>query len=99
MELFKVEKLSEEEKTKCQSMYDHIELLKKFSDHAKPPIFDFLFGEKLGKHLFQKFVIDCKRDLLHFIGQLDEENKKILIINIVMFEPSRSWEPNLLYCL
>ena len=53
-----------------------------FSNKVNSKLLIYLFGEQLGTHLAEKFVVDCKRDLLKLFGKINSEMKFFILHQI-----------------
>ncbi len=58
-----------------QQVSSLIELSNKFNTN----LLIYLFDEKLGRHLVEKFAIECKRNLLDFLNKIDVEMKFFIL--------------------
>jgi hypothetical protein len=79
-ELFKAEAAQDidhyRKKVKGDGSFEYVEQvkqLKRLSNRMSAPMMIYLFGEQLGEHLFEKLIIDCRRDFLYFLGTLDSQ--------------------------
>ena len=57
---------------------DHIELLNTFDDNATPEIFQQIFGEHIGKHLWDKYIRNCSGSICWLYRYLDDGNREKL---------------------
>lgn len=51
-----------------------------FQNKATIKTFEYLFGEQ-AERLWKHFVLDCKRQYVHFLTYLTQEQKNELIVN------------------
>lgn len=54
---------------------DQVTQLERLSINMSGKTLVYLFGDLLGAHLWEKFVIECQRNLLHFFRRLTSEYK------------------------
>lgn len=57
------------------SYVDQVTQLERLSINMSGKTLIYLFGDLLGTHLWEKFVVECQRNLLHFFRQLTSEYK------------------------
>jgi hypothetical protein len=56
----------------------HIELLNKFDDNATEEIFEQIFGETIGKHLWNKYIRSSSGFICVLYRYLDDNNREKL---------------------
>lgn len=88
-ELFKAEAAQDidhyRKKVKGDGSFEYVEQVKqlqRLSNKMSGRLMVYLFGEQLGEHLFEKFVNDCKRDFLLFLGKLESETAFFLLYEL-----------------
>lgn len=59
-----------------------VKVLTKFSRNLSQPLLVYMFGEQLGEHLFEKFAVQCRRDVLCFLPTLSDEYKFFILYEI-----------------
>lgn len=56
-----------------------IQLLLDFESLANQPTFRMIFGDFVGDHLWMKYSVNYKANVLNFYRSLDSENSDLLI--------------------
>ena len=56
----------------------HINTLNTFDDNAAPEIFQQIFGEHIGKHLWDKYIRNCSGSICWLYRYLDDGNREKL---------------------
>lgn len=56
-----------------------VDQLEKLSNKINLSMLVYLFGERLGTHLAEKFVIECNRNLLSFLSRLHYEYRVFIL--------------------
>lgn len=83
--------LPEDKQKELQTDFQRVKKLQEFSNKANQKLFVFLFGEHMGQHYWEKFVLTYKRDICAFIGYIDDEPASVLFTNIFyQKDPHRS---------
>jgi len=59
-----------------------VEQLEKLSINMSGRMLVYMFGDQLGTHLFEKFVIECHRNLLYFLRQLTSEYRFFILYEL-----------------
>lgn len=79
-ELFKAEAAEDidhyRKKVKGDGSFEYVEQVKqlrRLESKMSRRMLIYLFGTQLGEHLIEKFVNDCRRDFLYFLGKLDSQ--------------------------
>lgn len=62
-----------------------VEQLERLSIRMSGHTLSYLFGEQLGTHLWEKFVTECHRNLLHFFRHLTSEYRFF-----ILYEPKNN---------
>jgi hypothetical protein len=89
--------LPEEKRVSVATFYQNLKLLIEFSNKANEKLFIYLYGERLGKHLWIQFrKID---NLFTFLNYLDIENRDILLANVYGYDRKVSAHPLYSKCL
>ena len=53
-----------------------------FSNKVNYNLLVYMFGDKVGSHLAEKFAIECKRDILMFLKKIDSQMKFFILHQI-----------------
>ena len=56
--------------------------LEKLSINMSGRMLTYLFGDQLGEHLAEKFVVECHRNLLYFLRQLTSEYRFFILYEL-----------------
>lgn len=59
-----------------------IDDLIRFSNKVNSNLLIYMFGKKIGNHLAEKFVYECRRDLLLFLNKIDSEMRFFILHQI-----------------
>ena len=70
------------EENELRSYFSQIDELMKLQNHLSLRVCVKLFDEQLGTHLFEKFVENSDRNILHFLNSLDSEYKCFLLLQL-----------------
>lgn len=62
---------------------DITDKLQEFSSKLSAPVLIKMFGEQIGYHLMDKFVSECRRDLLLFFNKIDSNYRAYIIHCII----------------
>lgn len=83
--MIKYKEQSEDIQKQLRTAYQSVDLLRKFGNKCTPKYFQMIFGED-GTRLWEKFVIDCNRDIYKFQTYLTQEQLSDLYANIHLNE-------------
>lgn len=61
---------------------DQVTQLEKLAIGINHKMMVYLFGERMGDHYWQKFAVECSRDLLRFFRQLHHEARFFIIYEL-----------------
>lgn len=61
---------------------DQVTQLEKLEINLSHRMMTYLFGERLGDHNWQKFSVECNRNLLRFFRQLHHEARFFIIYEL-----------------
>lgn len=61
---------------------EQVKQLRRLSNQMSRNMLVYLYGIQLGEHLFEKFVNDCQRDFLLFLGKLESETAFFLLYEL-----------------
>lgn len=61
---------------------DQVKQLQRLSNKMSGRLMVYLFGEQLGEHLIEKFVVECNRNLLNFLDKLDSQIKFYILYEL-----------------
>lgn len=56
--------------------------LQRLSNNMNSPMLVYLFGEQLGNHLAEKFVVQCNGNLLNFLCKLTTEIRFFILYSL-----------------
>ena len=56
----------------------HFDMLNTFDDNATEEIFEQIFGEFIGKHLWDKYIRNCSGSICWLYRYLDDNNRERL---------------------
>lgn len=56
--------------------------LERLSSHLSGNMLTYLFGDQLGSHLAEKFVVQCNRNLLFFLPKLTSEYRFFILYEL-----------------
>lgn len=86
--------LKDERKKELKNVFKDISKLIEFRNKVTPRLFVFMYGDRSGPHMWEKFI-KHHRDMLSFIQDLDENNLIILLANVYVLK--HPMDPNPLY--
>lgn len=79
--VYEFTELSLQEQEPVRELYKGIQKLIDFSDKVTCKLLVYLYGEKLGNHLWDKYI-SYDRDIISWYLQLSIENKGLLASNL-----------------
>jgi len=65
-----------------RNLVNAIKELTEFSNKANLKLFDNLFGESVGDHLWSLFITEYNKNMLRFLCRLDKKNQFLLYLAI-----------------
>lgn len=64
------------------SYIEQVKQLEKLSINMNRRMLCYLFGEQLGEHLAEKYVYECRSNLLYFLRQLTTEYRLFILYEL-----------------
>ena len=85
-------KLSKEKQDKMNEDCDVVFNLVMFQNKANVRLFQYMYGDQVGLHLFSKFALYHEGSVLSFLNSLDRENRKKTLF--ILTDPDKTLYSN-----